>query len=111
MEGTCGAPCLTGTFASKETRDDLVAYPDIAHMNRQWVICPPHLSGYVELSCKAGIVGVVGNGTCGDRCSPKFLKLYGVELNSPVMEHNAELVYSCNQPGFNGQAKVRCEFG
>merc|ERR1719183_2775502 len=89
QSGTCGAPCWAGEFSGPQTRDDLVTHPTIAHMSSKWVLCPPHLSGYVQLFCTAGIVSVVGNGTCGDRCAPEQITITGATFNSPEMEHRA----------------------
>lgn len=111
IEGSCGAPCLAGTFSGSETRDDPVAHQDVAHLTTSWVICPPHLSGYINLFCDNGIMSVVGNGTCGDRCPSKWYNLYGIALQTPVMEHRAKLEYDCDQPGFKGVAIIRCDFG
>jgi len=110
VSGTCGGPCEEGEFTSQETRDDFVTHPTIAHTDSKWVICPPHLSGFVHLFCRNGVVEVIGNGTCGDRCQPEYLEVYGASLTTPLMEHRAKVDYPCEHP-FNGVVKLSCDFG
>jgi hypothetical protein len=106
---SCGPPCFAQRFSGIITRYEEVRLPDLSHLSKTWMPCPPSVSGMMLFSCFRGALTVVEGG-CGERCEATSLLVYGASFVSPRMDHLAKYWQPCNPP-FKGTVDLLCVYG